>query len=220
MAKRGEYRLTRGQLFRALPKHILWAALLGLLGGAVLYFLKDVHPSGMWELLMFIPLAAVHVNMAVLPVAIPGRHWSFGYIGAMMLFFLLIAGTVLAGKFEFPHAHVAWGRTLEGVNVVTYWAILTGGLLGLLYGLIAGRTSAMILGLALGSLAGYALGIGFAEMFPKFKGAIGTQFPEGTFVEWRFSLIEGMGMVAVAMVVLHLASLTGAALGADKQNSR
>lgn len=204
--------MTRGQLFRALPKHLLWAALLGTVGGLILHFLKDIHLSGKWDLLMFIPLAAVHVNMAVLPVAIPGRHWSFGYIGAVMLFFLLIAGTVLSGKIEFPHAH-SGPLELSGVNVVTYWALLTGGLLGLLYGLIAGRTGAMVLGLIFGSLAGYGLGIGFAGLFPKMEPA---EFGAASWVYLRLEWYGMAGLTALAMVVLHTASVIGAAFGADR----
>lgn len=208
----------RGQLFRALPKHLLWAALLGAVGGVLLYFLKDIRLSGMWNLLMFIPLAAVHVNAAVLPVAIPGRHWGFGYIGAIMLFFLLIAGTVLSNKLEFPHARVG-DTELVGVNIVTYWALLTGGLLGLLYGLIAGRTGAMVMGLMIGSLAGYGLGIGYAGLFPTGmpRPPFGGGMPHDS---WAYVTFEWYGMallVTGAMVVLHAMSLIGAALGADRE---
>lgn len=186
--------------------------MLGAVGGTILHFLKDIHLSGKWDLLMFIPLAAVHVNAAVLPVAIPGRHWSFGYIGAVMLFFLLIAGTVLAGKIEFPHAQNALG----GVNIATYWALLTGALLGLLYGLIAGRTSSMVLGLMIGSLAGYGLGIGCASMFPYSGPETPSQDwggPPNLWMPWyEMTLAVGGGMI-----VLHAFSLIGAALGADRE---
>jgi len=195
----------------------MWAALLGTVGGLLLHFLKDIHLSGKWDLLMFIPLAVVHVNAAVLPVAIPGRHWSFGYIGAVMLFFLLIAGTVLAGKIEFPHAR-AGNMELVGANVVTYWALLTGGLLGLLYGLIAGRTGAMVMGLMLGSLAGYGLGIGYASLFPKL--AMNSPASMEGKVAWTKVTFEWYGMalhVMGAMVVLHAMSIVGAALGADRE---
>lgn len=190
----------------------MWAALLGAVGGVLLHFLKDIHLSGMWNLLMFIPIAAVYVNTAVLPVAIPGRHWGFGYIGAIMLFFLLIAGTVLAGKIEFPHAR----NTLAGVNVISYWALLTGGLLGILYGLIAGRTGAMLMGMMLGSLAGYGIGVGCATMFP-YPG------PETPSSDWGGPPVlyllwyETILAVGGAMVVLHAMSLIGAALGVDRE---
>jgi len=195
----------------------LWAALLGAVGGVLLYFLKDIRLSGMWNLLMFIPLAAVHVNAAVLPVAIPGRHWGFGYIGAIMLFFLLIAGTVLSNKLEFPHARVG-NMELVGVNIVTYWSVLTGGLLGLLYGLIAGRTRAMLMGTLLGSLAGYGLGIMYASFFDMGPSPIG-EFTGMRTMSWSVEP-DWAGMmigVALGMSVLHVASLTGAALGADRE---
>jgi hypothetical protein len=224
---RREFRLTRGQMFRALPKHLGWAALTGALAGVLLYFINQIQIDGLWSLILFIPIGAVYVNAAILPAVIPGRFWSFGYIGMMLLFLLLIIGAILSNKILFPHATAVNGTSLQGVNFVTFWAIMTGSMLGLLYGLLAGRTGSMIIGLMLGSMAGYLLGAGFGMLLesaisdlqkqlpPWVKGHSGVRMHDAfirvEFVWWQMVLAIGLGNI-----VLHLAALSGAALGADR----
>jgi len=49
-------------------------------------------------------IGAIYVNAAMLPLAIPGRHWSFAFIGAMLMVLLMIAGAVLSHKLAFSHS--------------------------------------------------------------------------------------------------------------------
>jgi hypothetical protein len=205
--------LDRKQMLRALPKHLMWAALLGAIAGPILYFLKDIELPGQWNLLMAIPIGAVYVNAAVLPIALPGRHWSFGFIGSGMLFMLLIAGVILAPKFPFQHAYTYFTRVVVPiVNVLTWAAILSGACIGLFYGLIVGRVSAMITSMLLGSALGFMVGIlGASMVIPMIRGdnneLIGTQ--------WRFdSPLHFAWQLALMLVILHLGACLGAAMGA------
>jgi hypothetical protein len=217
---RREFRLTRGELLRAIPKHLGWAALAGAIGGVLLYFINQIHIEGLWSLLLFIPIGAVYVNAAVLPVVIPRRFWSFGYIGMVLLFLLLIIGTILSNKISFPHAVAANGNPLPHVNFVTFWALMTGAMLGLLYGLLAGRTGAMLVGLMLGSMLGYFVGAAFGAYIEDLLKNINSVIREGDSVTFYSRLepqLVGMiVMLAFGNSLLHLVALIGAALGADR----
>jgi hypothetical protein len=217
---RRDYRKTRAQLFRVIPSHLLWAVVLGLPAGLLLYFLKDWQLDGPWALLTFIPIAAIYVNAAALPAAIPGRYWSFGYIGAMMLFLLLIAGSVVSNWYSFPHSRLFSGTEIErvyvGVNIVTYWAILTGVLLGLLYGLMAGRTASLVLSAVFGALAGFSLGLMLPHFYPQLNaGAVASAGGSMSEISFPQSLPLFTALFAAGIVALHLACLMGAALGAN-----
>jgi hypothetical protein len=213
--------LDRTQMLRALPKHLMWAALLGAIAGPILYFLKDIELPGKWNLLMAIPIGAVYVNAAVLPIALPGRHWSFGFIASAMLFMLLIAGMIIAPKFPFAHA---WTRLkgivpllLPAVNTLTWTAIITGGCIGLFYGTLVGRTSAMICSMAIGSAVGYVIGIISMDNFVLEIFRNTSEF-DGT--RWRFdSPLHFAWQLALMLVILHLGACLGATMGAGSSVS-
>ncbi|MFH0939398.1 MAG: hypothetical protein V1899_08975 [Planctomycetota bacterium] len=152
--------LSRYQLLRSLPKHVLYAILLGAITGILLYWLKFVQLSGKWNYLMFFPIASIYVNGATLPVAIPGRHWTFAFIGAMMMLLLLIAGVILSIELPFSHSlKPGTSKVMYTANLITYGGILTGGCLGLFYGILAGCKTAMFVGLAMGVATGYLLSL-------------------------------------------------------------
>jgi hypothetical protein len=209
--------LGRGQMLRAMPKHLLWAAVSGAVVGVLLYWLKDVGALPGW--LLAIVMGTLWANAAVLPVALPGRHWSFAFIAAMMLFLALVAGMILAAKFPFPHSRIACesGRYIYSteVNVVTWAAIITGGCLGLFYGLLVGRTSSMVVGLSLGSASGYVLGI-MAVRAVSWH-IYGNDCDGDSLYEscWRYgSPLDFAWQGALAMAALHLGASLGAAMGA------
>ena len=200
--------LTRGQMLRAMPRHLLWAVLLGAVVGPPLYWLKDVEALPPW--LLFIIMGTLWANAAVLPVAIPGKHWSFGFIGTFMLFLALFAGMILAARFAFPHSHQ--GNYIPQINCVTFGAIITGGCLGLLYGLLVGTAPSMAVGLALGGAAGYLLGLASEDAF---VGLAAFGEPPA----WRFdSALHFAWQSALAMLILHLAACMGAILGIGPAN--
>jgi len=206
MAQR-TWTLSRGQMLRAMPKHLLWAAISGAVVGMLLCLVTFV-PLPDWMLAII--AGALWSNAAVVPVAVPGRHWSFAFIGAMMLFLLLVAGTILAQKLPFPHApDYVWRMGSEILNLVSWLAVLTGGCIGLLYGLLVGKRSSMVVGLALGTAIGFLLGLGF-------EGAVTLEGWElGASVHGRFDgPLHFAWQGALAMVVLHAAAGLGAALGA------
>ncbi|MCY3022574.1 MAG: hypothetical protein NTW87_26640 [Planctomycetota bacterium] len=209
--------LSRGQMLRSMPKHLLAALVSGAVAGMLLYGLKDVQALPVW--LLFIIMGTLWANAAVMPVALPGRHWSFAFIGAMMLFLLLVAGTVLAPKFPFSHSHVPAPLPGGGdytdvaeVNAITWGAVLTGGCLGLLYGLLAGRTPAMAVGLALGAATGYVLGAVSLSAFQWLADPrVVSRMPP---MVWRFDgILHFAWQGALAMLVLHVGACVGAILG-------
>jgi len=207
--------LSRGQLFRALPKHLLLALLCGAVFGPLFYCFKDIQ--ALPPLVLFIIIGTLWANAAVLPVALPGRYWSFAFIGALMLFLLLVPGMFLAAKFPFPHSSVlfspgAFAYSPE-VNVITHGAILTGACLGLIYGLLAGRRPAMAVGLALGGASGYVLGLASMYAFKWLADPhLVSRLPP---LCWRFDgALHFAWQGALAMVVLHLGACLGAVLGA------
>jgi len=122
-----------------------------------------------------------------------------------------VAGMILAPRFPFPHSFVSLvfmsvqkAEVVE-VNVITHAGILTGGCLGLLYGLLAGRPWAMAVGLALGGACGYVLGL---ESLSAFK-------PLSDSYCWRYDgALHFAWQGALAMLWLHLGAGLGAVLGA------
>jgi hypothetical protein len=154
---------------------------------------------------MFIPLGAIYVNGALLPVALPERNWSFAFIGAMALFMLLVAGLILSSKFSFAHSFSPDGAAvLSKVNQATFLAILTGGCLGLFYGLLAGKRSALLVGLAMGGAAGYLLGLATSNLVT----------PQD---QWRYGgALNFAWQMALAFGLLHLAASLGAMFGAAR----
>jgi len=203
---RGAVMLNRPQMLRALPKHVFFAAISGAIAGFILYFLNQIELEGQWNLLMALPIGAIYVNAAMIPLAIPGRHWSFAFIGAMLMFLLMIVGAILSHKFAF-------GKN-EKANVATFEFILSGGCLGLFYGMLCGRTSAMIVGIALGSVIGYLMGIGSTSFLVTESGS----FSDGTrrtVESWYYnSPLHFAWQLAAAMALLHLGACLGAAMGA------
>lgn len=212
--------LSRGQMLRAMPKHLLWAAAAGAVAGAALRGLDHLAPSGWLAWAALIAMGGLYANAAVMPVTLPGRHWSFAFIGAMMLFLLLVAGGVLAPKFPFPHSflpplppHGMEPVFLPHVNAITWLGILTGGCLGLLYGLLVGRTGSMVVGLALGSASGYAVGIASLLLVGLSPCGWGCSSYHG--LDWRwYGLLHLAWQGALFMVVVHFGASLGAAMGA------
>ena len=213
---RGALMLNRPQMLRALPKHVFFAALSGAIAGFILYFLNQIELEGQWNLLMALPIGAIYVNAAMMPLAIPGRHWSFGFIGAMLMFLLMIVGAILSRKFAFPHSReFEWIN--PNVNTATFEFILSGGCLGLFYGMLCGRSSAMIVGTAVGSAMGFVLGIYSRELvnsgFFNEHGLILTF--DHLAGNWRYnSPLHFAWQLAAAMALLHLGACLGAAMGA------
>jgi hypothetical protein len=209
--------LSRGQLLRALPKHLLLALLSGAVVGVLIYWLKDIQALPGWVLLII--MGTLWANAAVIPVALPGRYWSFAFIGALMLFLLLVAGMHLALMLPFPHSRMLGVADPDDsdvvilVNVFTYATILTGGCLGLVYGLLAGQRAAMVVGLALGGACGYVLGLGSLLAIRILSG--NEAYP------WRFDgALHFAWQGALAMLWLHLGAGLGAVLGARPTANR
>lgn len=192
--------------------HFFLALLSGAAVGALFYWLKDIEALPGWAL--FIIMGTLWANAAVIPVALPRRYWSFAFIGAMMLFLLLLAGMILASKLPFPHSRkllpgVPNPVAVEEVNIITYATVLTGGCLGLLYGLLSGRRGAMVVGLALGGASGYVLGIASLYAFVAVGGGAEPQYV------WRYdSTLHFAWQGALVMIVLHAGASLGALLGA------
>jgi hypothetical protein len=209
---RGALMLSRAQLLRALPKHALLALVTGAVAGFILYFLQGIQLEGKWNLLLFIPTAAFFANAAVLPVIIPGRYWSLGFIGSVMLFLLLFAGLIISSKLPFPHSRNSFGLVMTKVNSFSYALVLAGVCAGLFYGLLAGVRSAMILGAALGAAGGYLLGVGMLSLVS------GIEVPEGSMAAveiWKFNGAHHTAwQMGVALMLLHACACAGAAMGA------
>jgi hypothetical protein len=100
------------------------------------------------------------------------------------------------------------------INVVTWGGITTGGCLGLFYGLLIGRMSAMCVGLAVGSVIGYTLGL----LSVHAVGGGASVNSDGEVV-WRQcwwlhdSAIHFTWQSALAMLLLHVGACIGAILG-------
>ena len=200
----------RRQFLYSLPKHILCAVALGAITGILLYWLSLVQLPGKWNYLMFFPIASVYVNGATLPMAIPGRHWTFAFMGEMMLLLLLITSLILSMKLPFSHSlKPGASETLYTVNLITYVGILTGGCLGLFYGILAGHKSAMVVGLALGAVTGYLLGV--ASIHVVTAGALGVDANIWVYNGTLHAAWQG----ALACSALHAGASLGAMLGSN-----
>lgn len=200
------FSLDRGQFLRALPKHLLLALLFGAIGGALIYFLKNIGLEGQWRLVLLLPMGAVYVNAVVLPLAVPGRHFGFAFICAMLMFLILIAGMILATKIILPHSQVAGGPPLTKVNALTFGAVLTGACLGLFYGLFSDRPAARVTGALIGAATGYVLGVFSVELVTHSAVAWDTIVYDGPLnYAWQ---------CAAALTLLHLGGCLGAFFGA------
>lgn len=203
--------LNRPQMLRALPKHVFFALVSGAVAGPILYYLSQIEIEASWNI-MLVPMGAVLVNAAMLPVAIPGKNWSFAFIGAMLLFLLLLAGLIISPKFPFPHARNVFGLTLPRVNTFSYLLVLCGGCLGLFYGMIAGKRSSMVVGSVMGAACGFLIGIALLNLFTGINVNITDirVFEVAKYVGG----IHAMWQVGGAMALLHLGACLGAAMGA------
>jgi hypothetical protein len=184
--------LSRTDFFRNLPRHIFFAIVFGAAAAPALLWLSAIELPGNWNLLMAIPCGAIYANAAVLPIAVPGRHWSFGFVAALLMFLLFIAGGILSSKVDFARGPAPISAQ---ANLIGILAVLTGACLGTLYGLLSGRGSAMALGAAIGAACGYAVGVTSLELGD--AGAL------------RCALAG-----AAALGSLHAGACLGAALGA------
>ncbi len=199
--------LSRGQMLRTLPSHVLFAIISGALTGFLLYLLSLVQLPGRWNLVMLFPLAGIYVNGATLPVAIPGRHWSFSFLCSMSMLLLLVAGMILAAKINFPHSYMPGAAApLTKVNALTVAGMVTGACLGLFYGVLAGQKGAMVVGLAMGVATGYVLGLLSTGIVSGAAGSFDAWIYDGPLhFAWQGALAFG---------ALHLGSGLGALLGA------
>jgi len=200
---------TRAQLLRALPKHLLLAVVAGLIAGPLLYLCLLIPLQGAWRMALLFPMIAIYANAVTLPVAIPGRHWSFAFVCSVLLLFLMVVSQVLAGKLSFGHAQVGTA-VLSTVNRITAGAIASGLCLGLFYGLLAGKRNAMIVGGAMGVATGYLLGLVSVQLVHASGPDVNALIYSGIVdYAWQF---------AAGLAVLHLGSGLGAALGAGATN--
>jgi hypothetical protein len=204
---RGAISLTRPELLRRFPLHILYAIVTGAVTGALLYWGGNlIQPTGILRYVIMMALGAVFVNGATIPVALPGRHWSFAFVIALMMIMLLVAGVILPAMIPFSHSRLSDGTILDRVNLVTWIGILTGGGLGLFYGVVAGHKWSIIVGGAMGAVAGFILGIVSLNFISAAPGSVD---------EWRyFSAPHFAWQCAAFMVLLHAGALGGAILGA------
>jgi hypothetical protein len=196
----------RPQLLRQLPLHLLLALIAGAITGALLYAGSQIQPTGLMKYLVLIMLGSIYVNGATLPVSIPGRHWSLAFINALLMLMLLIAGLVLAGKIHYGHSIMPDGKVLSRVNLVTTVGMLTGGGLGLFYGLLAGHKWSMIVGAAMGIATGYVLGLLSLNAV--------SQSPENLNAWVYNSPLHFAWQCAVGLALLHTGASVGAIMGA------
>jgi hypothetical protein len=200
------FSLDRRQFLLALPKHVLLAAVFGAVAGALIFLIKNIDIEGQWRIALLLPIGALYVNAAILPLAIPGRHWSFAFICSMLLFLMLIAGVIIATKVNVPHSHVPGGEPLSKVNALTIGAVLTGACLGLFYGLFSDRRGAMVTGALIGAASGYTLGVFSVEFVTHSSAAWDTiAYNSALHYAWQ---------CAGALAVLHCGGCIGAMFGA------
>ena len=209
-AKRPAYRRTetgldRRQLLMNLPRHVLLAVLFGAITGPLIFWLRLIPLESSWRLLLLLPIAAVYVNGAVLPVALPGKHWSFAFICSMLLLLSSVAGAILSTKFNFPHSVMPDGTVLSKVNELTAGAVVTGACLGLFYGLLSEKRSSMIAGAILGAAMGVTLGVASVNVVSHVPPVNVLIYDGALNFAWQ---------AAIAFAALHLAACLGAALGA------
>jgi hypothetical protein len=198
---------TRLELLRRLPWHVFWAALSGAVCGFALYWGGYFPMPGWLRFIVEIPLGAGFAVAATLPLAIPGRHWSLAFISATMMLMVLVIALLLSGKIQFLHSLQPDGRALWRVNLMTCVGLLTGGCLGLFYGLLAGHKWSLIVGAALGAAAGYTLGLLSVFVISQVPATAGAWLYDGApHFTWQGS---------AALALLHLGASVGALMGAS-----
>lgn len=208
-------------MLNALPRHLLWAVVLGGVAGALIWLLKEIGIPDGWEWLLGIPIGALWANVCALPIALPGRHWGYGFISATMFALLIVIGAVLGERIFLSHSVLKTAldtQRLMKVNLLTYQFVLTGAGIGLFYGLLAGKKPAIWCGLALGGATGYLLGIASLEVVTHAVSGGGKKLSMDLLMDydqWRYDRIWHFSwQLASAAVLLHLAGCLGAALGA------
>ncbi|HYF48930.1 MAG TPA: hypothetical protein VEJ63_05975 [Planctomycetota bacterium] len=198
--------LSRQQFLKALPLHLLLAALSGAVTAVLLSLLTDIQLSGYWRYILILPIGAVYVNGAIMPLVVPGRHFSFGFLCAMMLIMICLAGGVLSTWLRLPHSFVD-DAYLSKINTVSFIALVTGLSLGLFYGILVGTRHSLTFGAILGTAGGYLVGLGTAALVSHESGTR-NQFVYG-------SLLDFAWQGAAAMLALHLFGAIGALMGAQ-----
>jgi hypothetical protein len=205
--RRAPMGLDRRQLLHNIPRHVLLAIIFGLLAGPLIFGLKSIPIDGSWRLMLLAPIALVYVAATTLPVALPGKHWLFAVICAVLLLLASLVAGILATKIDFPHSVLPDGTVLTKVNVLTTGAMATGICLGLFYGLLSEKRSAMIAGAILGAATGYTLGMASVELVSRTPPMDLLIYNGALHYAWQ---------LGVALAVLHLGACMGAALGARK----
>ena len=203
--RRAPIGVDRRQLLHNLPRHVLLAVIFGLVAGPLIFGLKSIPIDGSWRLVLLAPISLVYVAATTLPVALPGKHWLFAVICAVLLLMASLVAGILATKIDFPHSLLPDGTVLTKVNVVTTGAMATGICLGLFYGLLSEKRSAMIAGAILGAATGYTLGMASVEVV--------SRTPPLDLLVYN-GVLHYAWQLAVALAVLHLGACLGAALGA------
>ena len=208
-----------------MPQNVGYSVISGAIGGILLYWLKSIQASGIWELLVLIPMGAIVANAAVLPVAIPGRHWSFSFICSLAMLMALIAGAILSSKFNFEHSRDPFYKIgfikpemisleVSKVNQLTFGTIIIGGCLGIFYGLLSGRLASMVVGLSMGSATGFILGLLSVHVVGRNSPFV-TYFGQHNVDNWVYdSPLHFAWQGALLLGLLHLGACFGAALGA------
>ena len=200
--------LSRGKFLSALPEHFFLALLFGAGGSILLDLLAQIKLPGPWINLPLFPSVAIFVNAMVLPLAIPGRHWSFAFLCEMMLILSCLAGVILATLIPLPHSTVA-GNYLSTVNVITFLAMATGLSLGCFYGIVVGGAKALKLGALFGLTGGYLVGLLSTALISHETETL-DQFEYG-------SLLDMAWQGGVGLLILHFFATIGALLGAKRQ---
>ncbi|HYG74807.1 MAG TPA: hypothetical protein VEK08_07375 [Planctomycetota bacterium] len=215
------FTLNRSELLRGLPRHLLFALVLGLVVGPLMWLVKEIEVPEGWEWIAGIPIAALWANAAALPIALPGRHWGYGFISAGMIFLLLVAGAVLGERIMLSHSIVKTPletQRLMKVNLLTFELVLSGAGIGLFYGLLAGKKSAMWTGLALGGAIGFVLGIASLAVVTHAVAGGAKKLSMDmlmSYDRWKYDTFYHFAwQTTAAAVALHLAGCIGAALGA------
>jgi hypothetical protein len=206
MARAAAPTLTRGKFLRQIPLHLLLAGLFGAGMAAVLALLNSIQLPGRWNYLMVFPFAAIYVNGVIMPAVIPGKHFSFGFLCAMMLVLICMASAILSTWVQLPHS-VVGGVYLSTINTITFLALATGASLGLFYGILVGRKNAMVLGAIVGAIGGYIIGL-ISMALVSHEGATTNQFIHS-------GMLDLVWQGALAGFLLHLFAAAGAFMGAS-----
>jgi hypothetical protein len=198
--------LSRGSFLRLIPLHLLLAALFGAATAVILSLLNGIQLSGRWNYVMIFPLASIYVNGVIMPAVIPGRHFSFGFLCAMMLILICMASMILSTWIPLPHSMVG-DVYVAAINTITFLMLATGASLGLFYGILVGRKNAILFGGILGAIGGYVIGLASMALVSHDE-ATRNQFI-------RNSMLDLAWQGALAGLVLHLFAAAGAFLGAS-----